>query len=229
LTGWLPAYYLPAKIELKSFLFTLPRNVLACFKGRMILWHLLAIVLTFILVRSGFDWSYFRSTRDPMLWSLMIPSALIGFFVPMILPLSLIISGFILPSARTASVGWALAQAAVMGSLISSAYKAVTGRVHPDHLPGKDISALFRFGWLRGGVFWGWPSSHTTIAFALAVTVWTLFPKKRWLGVLALVYAFYIGLGVSMTIHWFSDFAAGAIIGSVIGVVVGRSFSPGQT
>jgi membrane-associated phospholipid phosphatase len=27
-----------------------------------------------------------------------------------------------------------------------------------------------------------------------------------------------------MTIHWFSDFVAGAIIGSVIGAVVGKSF-----
>jgi len=27
-----------------------------------------------------------------------------------------------------------------------------------------------------------------------------------------------------MTIHWFSDFVAGAIIGSVIGTVVGKSF-----
>jgi len=28
-----------------------------------------------------------------------------------------------------------------------------------------------------------------------------------------------------MTIHWFSDFLAGAILGSVIGTVVGKSFS----
>ena len=27
-----------------------------------------------------------------------------------------------------------------------------------------------------------------------------------------------------MTIHWFSDFVAGAILGTVIGVVVGKSF-----
>ena len=73
-----------------------------------------------------------------------------------------------------------------MGLLISSAYKAVTGRVHPAHTIGEDISADFRFGWMRGGVFWGWPSSHTTIAFAMAVTVFTLFPKHRWLGVMAL-------------------------------------------
>jgi len=40
----------------------------------------------------------------------------------------------------------------------------------------------------------------------------------------AILYAFYVGIGVSLTIHWFSDFAAGAIIGSVIGAVVGKSF-----
>ena len=39
-----------------------------------------------------------------------------------------------------------------------------------------------------------------------------------------LLYAFYVGLGVSVTIHWFSEFVAGAIIGSVIGAVVGRGF-----
>jgi len=40
-----------------------------------------------------------------------------------------------------------------------------------------------------------------------------------------MIHAFYIGLSVSMTIHWFSDFVAGAIIGTLVGVVVGRSFS----
>ena len=40
----------------------------------------------------------------------------------------------------------------------------------------------------------------------------------------ALVYAFYVGFAVSVTIHWFSEFAAGAIIGSVIGMTVGGSF-----
>jgi uncharacterized protein YcfJ len=32
-----------------------------------------------------------------------------------------------------------------------------------------------------------------------------------------------------MTIHWFSDFVAGAIIGSVIGAVVGKSFGEHPT
>jgi hypothetical protein len=54
--------------------------------------------------------------------------------------------------------------------------------------------------------------------------IFMLFPKQRWVGYVAMAYAFYVGIGVSMTIHWFSDFSAGAIIGSVIGVVVGKCF-----
>ena len=46
----------------------------------------------------------------------------------------------------------------------------------------------------------------------------------RCLRIAVIAYAFYIGISVSMTIHWFSDFAAGAIIGTVIGITVGKSF-----
>ena len=214
---------------MKQFFSTLPRNILGCFQGRMMLWHLLAIALTFILVQSGFDWFYFSSTRSPVLREWMFPSAPIGGLVPLMLPLILILSGYINSRARISLTGWAIGQAELIGSLISSACKAFTGRVHPAMRDaGTDISHVFRFGFLRGGMFWGWPSSHTTIAFAMAATVFTLFPKQRWLGWLAIAYALYIGLGVSMTIHWFSDFVAGAILGTVIGVVVGKSFLSSQ-
>jgi membrane-associated phospholipid phosphatase len=123
---------------------------------------------------------------------------------------------------------WAVGQAEFIGALVAAAYKAITGRVHPSHGVGADISHIFQFGLLRGGVFWGWPSSHTTIAFAMAVTLSKLFPRQKWLGYVAITYALYIGLGVSMTIHWFSDFSAGAIIGTAIGAVVGKSFLRSQ-
>ncbi|MGO8836669.1 MAG: phosphatase PAP2 family protein [Limisphaerales bacterium] len=209
---------------MKQFLVTLPRNLVGCFTGRRIIWHVIAIVLTVILVMSGFDWRYYLASRDPMLRSWMWPAVGIGGLLPLALPLILFASGIIARSTKIILTGWAVGQAALLGSLVSSAYKAFTGRVHPAHSVGEDISHVFRFGWMHGGVFWGWPSSHTTIAFAMAVTVFTLCPKQRWLGWLAILYAFYVGIGVSMTIHWFSDFAAGAIIGSVIGAVVGKSF-----
>ena len=52
-----------------------------------------------------------------------------------------------------------------------------------------------------------------------------LYPRNKIVLVGALLYAFYIGLSVSVTIHWLSEFVAGALIGSVIGMTVGRSFS----
>jgi membrane-associated phospholipid phosphatase len=154
----------------------------------------------------------------------MFPAVVIGGLLPILLPLSLLAVGGIARSARTLLAGWALGQAELIGACTAAGFKAVTGRAHPAHVVGTDLSRTFRFGLLRGGVFWGWPSSHTTIAFAMAVTLFNLFPKQRWLGCAAITYALYVGFGVSMTIHWFSDFVAGAIFGTVIGVIVGKSF-----
>ena len=212
---------------MKLFFSTLPRNVLGCVKGQMLVWHLAAILLTFILVSSGLDWRYFLATRAPLLRWCMFPAVVIGGLLPLALPLALIALGGLAGGARTRLTGWAIGQAELIGALLAASYKALTGRAHPAHGVSADLTHLFRFGFLRGGVFWGWPSSHTTIAFAMAVTVFTLFPKPRWLGYVAVAYAFYVGLGVSMTIHWLSDFVAGAIFGSVIGVVVGRN-PPGR-
>jgi len=209
---------------MKQFLVTLPRNLIGCFTGWKLVWHLLAILLTFILVMSGFDWRYFLATHNPALRLWMFPAVIIGGLLPIYLPLILLAIGLVARNAKVILAGWAVAQAEIIGALIVVAYKAFTGRAHPAHNVGPDISHVFHFGFLRGGVFWGWPSSHTTIAFAMALTVFTLYPKQRWLGCLAILYALYIGVGVSMTIHWFSDFVAGAIIGSVIGAVVGKSF-----
>jgi len=209
---------------MKQFLVTLPRNLMGCFTGWRVVWHLVAIVLTFILVMSGFDWRCFLATRNAALRSWMWPAVFIGGLLPIYLPLLLLAFGFLAKNARTILTGWAVAQAELLGALIVVAYKAFTGRAHPMHSVGADISHVFRFGWLRGGVFWGWPSSHATIAFAMAVTVFMLCPKKRWLGLVAILYAFYVGIGVSMTIHWFSDFVAGAIVGSVIGTVAGKNW-----
>lgn len=180
------------------------------------------------MVLSGFDWFYFRSTREIVAYRWWWPALPAGMFLPVLLPLVLIICGFIISHSKMSRIGWAIGQAAFIGWFISAIYKFFTGRVHPAHVVGEDISREFRFGFYRGGVFWGWPSSHTTVAFAMAFAVITLFPKQPLLKLFALAYACYIGLSVSMTIHWCSDFVAGAIIGSVVGTVVGRSFAANQ-
>ena len=53
----------------------LPRNVIAIFSGRNLLWHALAIGLTMLMVMSGFDWSYYLSTRGDTIRALARPAS----------------------------------------------------------------------------------------------------------------------------------------------------------
>ncbi len=206
----------------------LPTNILKCFKAYNILWHLLAIILTYIIVTSGFDWLYLRFTRSTLLQSILFPAVRLGSRAPIFAPLILYAAGKARENSKTIRTASALAQAALIGLLIAAVYKAFTGRVHPPRLLDQntvDSSRDFLFGFMRNGIFWGWPSSHTTVAFAMSVTLIMLYPKNYVVRYTAILYALYIGFGVSISIHWFSDFVAGAIIGSVIGAVVGNSFN----
>jgi len=215
--------------------FQLPRNVIRVFSGRNLWWHALAIGLTMAIVMSGGDWSYYLSTRGAAFVRFARPAIMFGSVVPLFGVLFILLVGVLPKNRRLITTAWALGQAALLGFVISSGYKAFTGRRPPPHskgfrfpaggdVPLTDTSHGFQFGLLKGGMFWGWPSSHTTIAFAMAACLATLYPRNKPVVFGALLYAFYIGMGVSVTIHWLSEFVAGAIIGSVIGAVVGRSF-----
>jgi membrane-associated phospholipid phosphatase len=212
---------------LRDFFYRLPLSVARCFLGVNFLWHLFAIGLTYVLVVSGFDWRYFESTRGSLFLNLGFPAALLGFLVPIILPVSLYVFGNARKSAELTHAAAALGQSAIVGWLISSFYKAFTGRIQPElftHLSSIDASKEFYFGFLRHGIFWGWPSSHATVAFAMAALLLARYPHRKEIVIPAVTYALYIGLGVSVTIHWFSDVAAAAIMGTLVGVMVARNF-----
>jgi membrane-associated phospholipid phosphatase len=216
---------------MRGFFYKVFRNVTKIFSGRNLIWHLLAIALTYLLVTSGFDWFYYSHTRFKLLEYFIFPAVILGGLLPILTPFTLLLIGKVRQSLKILDISYALAQAALLGLVISDFYKAFTGRIPPPEIFGQsnsgaliDISHGFRFGFLRGGVFWGWPSSHTTIAFAMALALIILYPKNKLVRVLALFYAFYVGISVSVSIHWFSEFIAGAIIGTVIGIVVGKSF-----
>ena len=215
--------------------YRLPRNVIALFSGRNLLWHAAAIALTIAVVTSGGDWAYYRWTRAGEFFVLARPALGLGMLTPVLWPLALLVSGLALKNRRLITTAWALGQAALLAYLITSCYKAITGRRPPPFhghvgtfaLNGSaltDSSHGFQFGFLKGGIFWGWPSGHTTVAFSMAICLIMLYPRNKVIVFSALVCAFYIEFAVSVTIHWFSEFAAGAIIGSVIGITVGRSF-----
>jgi len=202
-------------------------NAFAVFRGRNLLWITVAVILTLTSVYSGFDWGYFVVLKDSSLYHIFLPAIAIGALVPICIPLIVVAIGSMRKHPFTIETGWMLGQAAILGSLISSLLKAFTGRIPPpmELVSGfVDSSRGFQLGFLEGGIFWGWPSSHTTIAFAMAVALALRYRKDIHIVYGALIYAFYIGIGISMSIHWFSEFIAGIVVGTVIGVIVGKSF-----
>lgn len=210
---------------MREFFVTLPYNIVGSFRGMNIVLFILAVIATFAIVQTGTDWRYLLAVRDPDLNRMFFPALILGGVLPISLPLFLLLYGRLYNSGIASHTAWALGQAALIGSLISSTLKALTGRVHPNLYDlAVDSSRQFQFGFLEHGIFWGWPSSHTTIAFAMALTLILLFPKRRHYVFYALVYALYVGIGVSLSIHWLSEFVAGALIGTAIGLTVGASF-----
>ncbi|MFI5205651.1 MAG: phosphatase PAP2 family protein [Candidatus Paceibacterales bacterium] len=213
---------------LMKFFYKLSRNIADCYSGWNLLWQVVMIVLTFVSVNTGFDWLYYEWTRNATLQLFMFPAVFLGFLVPVFLPIVMYLYGALTKNRRTLNAAWAAVQAGILGLGISSLYKVFTGRVGPHFLNNvlikMDTSHMFRFGFLRGGAFQGWPSSHTSVAFAMSMALVMLYPEKKVLKYILVIYALYIGLGVSGTIHWFSDFASGAILGAIIGITVGKSF-----
>ena len=215
---------------IKPLFYKIFKNIAWCYKWQNLLWQLLGIFITYILVMSDFDWQWFLSTRGSILQTFLFPAVILGGLIPIILPVTIYIFGLLRKNFSLKNTAYALIQGAGLGLGISSAYKVFAGRMGPHgfNFPSGnmllDISHNFQLGVMRGGAFQGWPSSHTTVAFAMAFALYTLYPNNRFIKYGSLLYAFYIGIGVSTNIHWFSDFVMGAILGAIIGISVGKSF-----
>ncbi|MGA3245234.1 MAG: phosphatase PAP2 family protein [Bacteroidota bacterium] len=206
--------------------FGMDKNLVGSFAYNYGLNYAVAGAGTYGIVQSGIDWRWYRNAHDHT-WIMnagFVPVG-IGPLASVAVPLGLYLYGRSEENAQLQLTGLALGQAALLGAVISSGLKAFTGRVPPDNDSAKsDYSGNFRFGLLRGGVYEGWPSSHTATAFAMAVTLIKLYPDNATIRIGGLAYASLIGLGVSTNIHWLSDAFAGALIGYAIGEAVGGTF-----
>ena len=218
---------------MQQLFYKLFKTIASLYTGMNLVLQIVAFALTYVLVASGFDWWYFGQTHVAGSHGILISAVLVGFAMPVLFPCLVLLVGAATDNFRIKNIGFATGQAALLGLGISSLYKVFTGRSGPHgmrSLGGSivDTSRNFRFGFYRGGAFQGWPSSHTATAFAMSFAIVALFPGKGWkdrlVRYIAIAYAFYIGIGVSTNIHWFSDFVVGAILGAIIGLSVGRAF-----
>jgi membrane-associated phospholipid phosphatase len=202
------------------------QNLRAIFSGKSLVVHCVAIGVTAILVFSGADWAFFEATRSELLYWVIMTAGVGGFFTPVIIPLVMYLFGEFKKRHDLMVIGAAAGQSAILAYLISITYKAFTGRMEPEfltHFNTIDNSRAFNFGFLEHGVFWGWPSSHTAVAFAGAFAI-ILLTRNKVARVGAFFYACFIGTGAAVGFHWLSDVLAGALIGALVGAVVARSF-----
>lgn len=205
-----------------TFIQYLPQRFLECYRGYRWLWHLAAVAFTVALVLFGFDWWFFEHTRAAFLQWFILAAGIGGFFVPVLAPLALYWRGEYTKNAALMRAGALVAQSEFIAIVISSLYKAFTGRFQPEfltHYGATDISREFHFGFLQHGIFWGWPSSHAAVAFAGMVAL-SLVIQHRGIRSGALLYASLVAFGAAVGFHWFSDVAAGIILGTLIGASV---------
>jgi membrane-associated phospholipid phosphatase len=169
--------------------------------------------------------------NDLNLRKYIFPGIAIGGLVPILLPIFFFFFGAWKKDKVLQAWAGLLGQSAFLGWFTSSLIKSFTGRIQPNtHDLVTNISGSFNFGFWEHGIFWGWPSSHTTVVFSVATAICIVLLKgeaslrSKIIIFVVILFAFYVGVSVSVSIHWFSDFLMGVILGIAVGREVGNRF-----
>lgn len=105
--------------------------------------------------------------------------------------------------------------AGIVAWLVTIAIKRAFPTLRPFAINGREVDVLFR---PNDSAF---PSAHTALAFSLAVTVFLHDKKVGWLFLIA---AFFIGVArVFANVHYPIDILGGALIGTLIAVIVEKA------
>ncbi len=207
-------------------------NILNSFKGNNLYLHLAAVASTGILVAGNVDYDvehFFNTHPDYGQYGRGV--FITGEFLPFIAGGSLLIYSGAMRDKQTLGAAFAVIQASVIELMYNTALKAITGRPGPDwrrHSDMESLSKTFRFGFLRGGVYWGWPSGHTATTMAVVSSLIGYYPHSTWLKVAGFSLVGYTVFAVSSVnrggMHWFSDAVAAALMSYAIGSTVGKYY-----
>jgi membrane-associated phospholipid phosphatase len=178
---------------------------------------------------------YFQK-HDPLSAAFGTGAFFVGGAVPILIPAALYLGGLATSESELASAGAAAVQAMVVQFAAVNALKWLTDRAgpYPDGDPSKrrwyhgllhDSLRANDFDFnpfdLHGGV--RWPSGHTASNVALVSALYGFYPDQPWIALIGYPYALAVGIGmVEGDYHWLSDVVAGALIGHVIGWVIGK-------
>ena len=120
--------------------------------------------------------------------------------------------GVIAKDTRLKNMSLATLQSFIFAEVASAGIKVLTCRERPD---ANSQSWLGPFATFESTSF---VSGHSTRAFALATTVASFYPEKKWIGIVSYSLATMTSLGrVISKEHWTSDVIVGAALGYFIG------------
>lgn len=206
-------------------------NALKMFAGTNAILHLSALAASVIIVESGFDTQVHNFfVRHPGIDRFARSGVEVGSNFPVYLGVGVLGSGLIGGSSELVSAGGAVLQASLLALCYTTTLKALTGRPGPEPViyDDNEASQTFRFGFLRGGVFHGWPSGHMLANTAAVTSLLAFYNHSTWLKVAGGTYLGFLWLSVishhGSAMHWFSDTLAGTVMGYAIGTTVGADF-----
>lgn len=201
------------------------------FQKKFIAYYLLIIFGTILIVQTNFDWNYFIYVNSHFNKFILFFTDMLGFVIPVLFLIFIGIYTYLYKNHETRKIHLyklhVLANSILLGFFSSVIIKILTGRQSPpDHglvESWVNNSHNFKMGLLQEQILGGFPSSHTTVFFALAFTICFLYPKNYLLKYSSLLVALFVGLGVSLGWHWFSEFYAGIILGLVVAKIVSET------
>jgi membrane-associated phospholipid phosphatase len=221
----------PAALRLHPFQ-GLGRNTLKSFAGRNLMIHVAGIGATYLLISQDVDYRvHVFFNENSRLENRFFPVGLIGALGPVGIGAGLYFYGKRTSKEEITGAGCAVLQSSLITFTAISLMKAITGRPNPDadeYDDMKSLSRTFRFGFMRGGIFWGWPSGHTGAVMSAVSALTSYYPENKWMKVAGYLTAAYTVAGVCAIgeggMHWLSDGVAGCFTGYAIGTVVGRYY-----
>ena len=224
-----------------GFFFRFWRHAAGILRTGPLLVLALAVVLTWTMIFLGWDRSIqvFFQTKNPLGRS--IPwTVLVGGNFWLIIPAVLFyLYGKWKADLARMGAGLAATQALLVNFLLNTSQKILSGRRGPAHLLGIESHRQVHFIKTKNPAdfsfdFWNhtpqdgrffWPSGHTAAAFAFVSALRVYYPEKRWIPWVGYPFALFTALAmVDGDFHWASDVVAGALLGEVVGRIVGRGF-----
>jgi len=200
--------------------------------GKNLQWQLAGIASTALIISTGTDYRVERYfNQHPAYGHASRPMIFLGTFLPVVASGSLYLTAKLAKDNELLGASYAVIQSSLTTLLYVSLLKAITGRPHPDwqnHSDMKALSKQFRFGFMRGGIFWGWPSGHTASTVAVASALMNYYPHNTWLKIAGYGLMGYTAFGVTAFhrggMHWFSDAVAALLMTYPIGATIGKYY-----